>query len=335
MSDQATILRGLVGERRDAAPGATAPRPAPRRNLFTRAPVACRTLAVTSGKGGVGKSCLALNLAVAMAKLGRKVCLLDANPGLGNIDLMCGLNGYWNLSHVVSGARSIDEIILTGPAGVHVVPGGSGLEDLAQSSDDVQTHLLDQLTTLEATHDDLVIDTGTGLFPGARQFLAAAERVLVVTTPEPTAIADAYATIKTICGLASVPEPLVLVNMATDPMAARTILHRIRETARTFLQRDIFPAGFVPLDAAVPHSIHQRTPFVTAQPHAPASRAVVQLARRLLAPDGAWTGEGSDEESPPGRREPPPRMAGTFFERWIATGRSRTANMPGSGRRGE
>lgn len=333
MLDQATILRGLVGERQTAVTGGPAQRPVSQRSMFTRPPTGCRTLAVTSGKGGVGKSCLALNLAVAMAQQGRKVCLLDANPGLGNIDLMCGLNGYWNLSHVISGARTITDITLAGPAGVRLVPGGSGLDDLLQTPDEFQDHMLDQLTRLEAEHDDLVVDTGTGVFPSARQFLASAERVLVVTTPEPTAIADAYATIKTICGLATVPEPLVLVNMATDPLTARTILHRIRETARTFLQRDVFPAGFVPLDAGVQKSIHQRIPFVIAEPHAAASRAVVQLARRLLAPAGAWAAEPGDNDSSGTDHGERFRPQGTFFERWIATGRSRNNGGLGTGRR--
>lgn len=338
MPDQATILRGLVGERRDAATPVVAPRVAMERRTST--PVACRTLAVTSGKGGVGKSSLALNLAIALAKIGRKVCLLDANPGLGNIDLMCGLNGYWNLSHVVSGARSVDEIVLAGPAGIHVVPGGAGLEELTHAPTDVQADLLEQLVALEAAHDDLLIDTGTGLAAGTRQFLTVAERVLVVTTPEPTAIADAYATIKSICGLSTTPELFVLVNMATDPAVARNVLHRIHETARSFLQRDIREAGYVPQDAAVPRSIHERRPFVATQPHAMATRAVEQLARRLLAADSVWgAGPAGEIAAAAGAERGVPIALGrqrprdSFFERWLSAVQSRISGVPAALRR--
>lgn len=338
MSDQATILRGLVGDRRDAAAATVAPRTVVERR--TRTPVDCRTLAVTSGKGGVGKSSLALNLAVALVKMGRKVCLLDANPGLGNIDLMCGLNGYWNLSHVVSGARTVEEIVLAGPGGIHVVPGGAGLEELTHAPADVQVDLLEQLVALEAAHDDLLIDTGTGLATGTRQFLTVAERVLVVTTPEPTAIADAYATIKSICGLTTTPELFVLVNMATDPAIARNVLHRIHETARSFLQREVREAGYVPLDAAVPRSIHERCPFAATQPHAPATRAIEQLARRLLAADSVWGSESAGETAGSsglerglrialGRQRP----AESFFERWLNAVQSRSTGVSTAPRR--
>jgi flagellar biosynthesis protein FlhG len=296
MMDQATVLRGLVEGRHETPtfagsqvrPPSTPPTIRPLKPLRAGTTSRCRTLAITSGKGGVGKSCLALNLAVALAKQGRKVCLLDANLGLGNIDLMCGLNGYWNLAHVVTGTRRLDEVVLQGPAGIHVVPGAGGLDELADCPSSVQDEVLGRLSELEAGHDHLLIDTGTGMHRGVRSFTAAAEQVLVITTPEPTAIADAYATIKSTCSLATAPQPLVLVNQAHDALAARDILHRIQETARSFLRREIHSAGFIPFDPVVPRSIVDRVPFVLAAPHAPASRSIEQLARRLVS-DPEWT----------------------------------------------
>lgn len=270
MSDQASILRGLVEQKLGHADDAPARRAEPR----------ARTIAVTSGKGGVGKSHIALNLSIALAGMQQKVCLLDGNLGLGSIDILCGLNGYWNLSHVVTGARLLSEVVLQGPMGIHVVPGASGIVELADCPDQVQREILGQLDQLENEHDFVVLDTGSGIHHVVRRFLAAADVVLVMTTPEPTSITDAYATIKS---LAAVPdlEIEILVNQVRSAQEARAIIERIQVTSRNFLGREVASAGFVPLDPAVPRSVLTRRPFGLYDQHAPASRAVSQLARRM------------------------------------------------------
>jgi flagellar biosynthesis protein FlhG len=279
MYDQAQILRGLM-ERRSESPPADEAAPS------------ARTVAVTSGKGGVGKSNIALNLAIALRQMGQSVCLLDANLGLGNIDLLCGLNGYWNLSHVVSGARTLADIVLPGPAGVNVVPGASGLLELADCSQTSQRELLMQLEDLERRHDYLILDTGTGIHRTVRQFVAAAETVLVITTPEPTAIADAYATLKAQTAGRDCGQPYLLVNQADSPDQAREIIARVQQTARTFLHVTVSSAGFIPRDPAVPTAVAQRKPFLIHDPRCPASRAIEQLARRVRnLPAAPATGE--------------------------------------------
>jgi flagellar biosynthesis protein FlhG len=306
MRDQATNLRHLLDRRgdaptddgsarakvTDAVPSGASPELDARRVAGELAalrggmePVSIgprgAVIAITSGKGGVGKSLITLNLAVALALRGKRVCVLDANPGLGNIDLMCGLSGYWNLSHVATGSRTVGEVLLEGPRGIHIVPGAGALEALRELSPELRRETLDQLTPLEQEHNFLLIDTGTGLPRDARRIVGAADRVLVVATPEPMAIADAYATVKSLCALPESPEPLVLANLAETPFEGRDVLARIQGTALSFLHREIGSAGVVPRDPVVPASLRQRVPFVLSHPDAPASRAIAQLARLI------------------------------------------------------
>lgn len=270
VGEQADALRGLMDRLRSNRTAAES----------DSRPARARAVAITSGKGGVGKTNLALNLAIALAQTDAATCLIDANLGLGNIDLLCGLNGYWNLSHVVSGARNLREIVLEGPAGVDVIPGASGLTELADWPADVQADVFHQLEEFESTHDFLIIDTGTGIHRAVREFLVACDLVLVVTTPEPTSIADAYATIKSLSANKSLALEL-LVNQCDSPGQAQLIAERVQETARNFLHVSVSPAGFIPTDPCVPAAVTQRKPFLLENPQSPASSAIQQLAFRL------------------------------------------------------
>ena len=285
MHDQAQVLRGLMEHREDPS------RPEPLAGWRS-----AQTIAITSGKGGVGKSNIALNLGIALARAGHSVCLLDANLGLGNLDLLCGLNGYWNLSHVISGARTLSEVLLRGPAGLGVIPGASGLGELADCSPLAQQELRGQLAELEQAYEYLVIDTGTGIHRAVRHFVALSDLGLVVTTPEPTAIADAYATIKALSAQPDGPALEVLVNRADSAEQARDIIARLQRTTRLFLHGEVGSAGFVPNDECVMQAVVRRTPFLVASPRQPASLAIEQLARRVVnilhkqpAPDAFFT----------------------------------------------
>lgn len=273
MVDQATALRGLVEKRE------------PERSIpDSSSPSRARTIAVTSGKGGVGKSCIALNLAIALAETGRNVCVLDACLGLGSIDLLCGMTGYWNLSHFLTGARELDEIVQKGPAGIHMIPGASGLTELADADEETQAELLTQMQQLEQTHDVLIVDTGSGIHKLVRQFAAAADQALIVTTPETTAIADAYAMVKALSGENS-PALELLVNATESDEHGKQIGDRLLKTAATFLHADVRLAGTVRHDSAVPRSVAHRNPLMFESPDSQAAHDIRRLAARLV--DGA------------------------------------------------
>src|SRR5262249_44083907 len=172
--------------------------------------------------------------------------------------------------------------ILNGPAGIHVVPGASGLLDAADCSPVAQREILTQLNELERQHDFLIIDTGTGIHRTVRQFVMSAQTVLIVTTPEPTAIADAYATLKALTAGSGLLQPHLLVNQADSPDQAREIIARVQQTARTFLHLTVSSAGHIPRDPAVVQAVVHRKPFAAESTRTPAALAIEQLARRLV-----------------------------------------------------
>ena len=267
--DQARRLRGLVEQRQHRSRVADDP--------AARATV----IAVTSGKGGVGTSSLALNLAIALARLDVRVALLDASLGLGHLDLMCGLNGYWNLSHVLAGTRRLDDITLDGPAGIQVVPGAGRLCEIADTDKNPGPDVAGQLEDFESAHDVMVLDTGHAGYPSVNHCLGAADTVLVVTTPEPTALADAYATFKSMPS-GTDTKLLTLINRVESAQAAGEIHQRLARTTRIFLESEPSLAGWIPEDPEVARAIHERTPLLVQAPQSPAARAISQLATRLI-----------------------------------------------------
>lgn len=275
--DQARVLRELIG--RQVSSVALSPPAA-----------TCHAVVLTGGKGGVGKSVLALNLAFALAQNDQRVALVDGNSGLGNLDLLCGLNGYWNLAHVVNGARRLPDVMLTGPANIHLLTGASGLTELAACPPSVTQSLIRQLSEFEADHDFLVVDTGSGVHPLVRQFAAAASSVFIVTTSESTAIADAYSTIKALHQPGG-PELGVAINHCPRDQA-EMFLERIELTARTFVQASIGLGVSIPSDSIVPESVRRRMPFMQLAPSSAASRAVRGWAEALLRRRGSTADRG-------------------------------------------
>jgi flagellar biosynthesis protein FlhG len=275
--DQAKVLRGLMAKlkkEQSATGDSFDPKTSEKKGR-------AHTIAITSGKGGVGKSNIALNLAIALSEAGKSVCLFDANLGLGNIDLLCGLNGYWNLSHVMTGARSLNEIILDGPRGIKVIPGASGFTDLIDCPVTAQKEILNQLIEIEKNNEYLIIDTSTGLYHHTRQILESSDRVMVISTPEPTSIADAYSTIKTI-GFNQDINLEVILNQASSAQQASKILERIQQTAKVFLKTSSANSSYIPYDQNVSRAVIHRKPFMEYYANSPASKAIRQIASRIM-----------------------------------------------------
>ena len=242
---------------------------------------AARVLAVTSGKGGVGKTNIAANLSVTLAANNQRVILMDADLGLGNLDVLMNIQTRYNLSHVVSGTRTLEQIIQVGPCGVEVICGGSGIETLANLSHFQRQRLLDEMQTLQNKADQIVIDTGAGIHSSVVAFCLAADQTLVVTTPEPTAITDAYAMIKVLSSQNYTGRISVLVNMAQTLAEGKKVYRQIAEVSGRFLNTAVYEAGVLCKDEHLIQAVRRREPVVQAFPKADVSNALAVIGNRL------------------------------------------------------
>lgn len=256
-----------------------------------------RAIAVLSGKGGVGKTNVAVNLSIAMAERleanGRRsgvnlgsanhVCLLDADLGLANADVLCGLTPRSTLEDVVHGTKTLDEVAMTAPGGFRLVPGASGVASVANLSVADRRRLVTGLAALERSTECLVIDTAAGISAHTMAFAAAAHLALVVVTPEPTSITDAYGAIKTLAAKVRRPTIRLVVNMVSDLDEGEEVFRRIDRVSRTFLSLPLALAGVIPFDPAVRAAVRQREPLLILAPDSPAARATRAIARGLCA----------------------------------------------------
>ncbi len=243
-----------------------------------------RVITIASGKGGVGKTSLSVNLAIALTQLGCRVTLVDGDISLANTDVLCGLKATGHLGHVLDGTRTLGQIMLDAPGGFRLVPGASGVARLADLGDEDRDTLLRCLDELDATNDIIIIDTAAGIGGVVLSMLEVADLALVVTTPEPTAITDAYALIKCFVARyrasgAPIDElPLgLVVNQAADAPEAREVHERVEDVATRFLDVRLPFAGWVRADKAASECVRARKPLLVHRPHAPASLSITEL----------------------------------------------------------
>ncbi len=240
-----------------------------------------KVLAITSGKGGVGKTNISANLAICLAASQKKVLLVDTDLSLGNLDIVMGVRGKYNISHLLNGRKSIEEIIYNGPEGLEIIYGASGLEDLANIDEFRRHRLLGELSRLQGDFDAMVIDTAAGISRLVIGFCLAADHVLIVTTPEAPAMTDAYAVIKTLVGNGLTGQISLIVNMAATITEGKKTYRQIANVAEQFLNTHIYYAGVLLKDERLSSAVRLRKPVVLAYPKARISSSLMALAAKL------------------------------------------------------
>jgi flagellar biosynthesis protein FlhG len=239
-----------------------------------------RVIAVTSGKGGVGKTSVSVNLAMAMANVGKNVMLMDADLGLANIDVMLGLHPTHNLSHVVSGSKSLNEIIVEGPLGVQIVPAASGTQFMSTLSDAEHAGLIRAFSELNSGIDTLIIDTAAGITPGVVSFCKAAQEILVVVCDEPASITDAYATIKLMSRDYHIQKFHVLANKTQSAQEGRALFDKLSRATDRFLDVTLNFVGVIPFDDSIKKAVQRQKSVVDAFPRSRAAIAFKNLAQK-------------------------------------------------------
>lgn len=258
------------------------------RRLRTPKPV--QVIAVTSGKGGVGKTTTSVNLAVAMALDGRRVMLLDGDLGLANVDVMLGLQPTFNLSHVIAGECTLEETLIEGPAGIAVIPASSGKRSMAELSPSENAGLVRAFSDLQRPLDTLIVDTAAGIADSVITFSQASQEIVVVVTNDPQSLTDAYALIKVLNRDHGIKRIQVLANQAHTPVEAAEIFENLRRVSERFLDVTLCNFGAIPHDEWLKRSVRRQRAVVEIYPSAPSAQAYRALARKAAAwtlPEGA------------------------------------------------
>ena len=240
-----------------------------------------RVIAVTSGKGGVGKTNISVNLAASLSLAGQRVMLMDADLGLANVDVLLGLEPHFDLQHVISGEKSLDEIIVQGPLGIHVVPASSGVEKMAELTSVEHASLISAFSELEQPIDVLIVDTAAGIADGVVSFAKACQEVIVVVCDEPTSLTDAYALIKVLSMRHGIKQFQILAKMVKDESQGLNLYEKLLNTTDRFLEVGLKYLGAVPFDEQLRQSVRAQKPVIEAYPRSPAAKALVRIGEKI------------------------------------------------------
>ncbi len=251
----------------------------PRRSL-------ARVITVTSGKGGVGKSNTAINLAIQFRKMGQKVIILDADFGLANIEIMFGAVPKHNLCDLIYQGKSIKDIITWGPMDVGFISGGSGIAGMSNLDKDYLNYIIQNLTELDEMADTIIVDTGAGISDAVLEFLVASGEILLVTTPEPTSITDSYSLLKALNRhpryLRDTTQIKVLANKVSNEEEAEALYVKLEAVVERYLKMPISYLGMIPQDSQLARAVMQQTPVSIDNPHARSAVAYEVIAAKLM-----------------------------------------------------
>ncbi|MCL6477598.1 MAG: MinD/ParA family protein [Peptococcaceae bacterium] len=255
-----------------------------------------RVIAVSSGKGGVGKTSLVVNLAITLAAMGQRVVVFDADLGMANAEVLMGITPPSTLFDCLYGDKELEDIIIPGPCGIKLVSGGSGFLELANLDSTRRQRLIESLAYFDRETDFLIIDTGAGISKNVLGFVAAAGEVIVVVTPEPTSLTDAYSLIKVLAMFKVHSEVMMVINRAADEREARRTAQRVENVVAQFLQIRVNTIGWIIEDKLVSQAVKKQEPFSMFYPHSLPSQSISKIAKYLTTGQrqgGAWAGAGS------------------------------------------
>lgn len=243
-----------------------------------------KTIAVASGKGGVGKTNMVANLAIAMKKLGKDVLVMDADLGLSSIDVLLQLAPSHTIQHVLNGEMRLKDIIIQGPHGIKILPAGSGIQELTALNEFQRLRILEEFENFDSDIEVLLIDTAPGVSENVAFFCIAAQEIVIITSPEPTALTDAYALIKVLSTRYQEKEFFILVNSAKHAEEGLEIFRRLSRAAEKFLNISLDYLGYIPCDEDVQRAVKAQKAFVDIFPQSPAARQIMHVASRMLNP---------------------------------------------------
>ena len=284
MTDQATRLRQMVGTD-GAVPQGGGASPSAISSAQAEAWAHVRVIAITSGKGGVGKTNIAVNLAIALRRRGCRVLVIDADLGMANVDVLLGAASRKHLLDLLQPEVGLDDVIVETPHGIQYISGGSGIEKALEYDHAEKLLLQQKLADCAARADLILVDTGAGLGRNVMDFILAADEVLLVTTPEPTSLTDAYAVMKAYSIYAAQKNLRLIINRVYEQKESREVVAKLQRAADKFLHMQVSCLGYVFEDSAVTKAVRRQTPLIKAEPSAAAARCIDALAEALITGD--------------------------------------------------
>jgi flagellar biosynthesis protein FlhG len=240
-----------------------------------------RVIAITSGKGGVGKTNISANLAYVLSKMKKKTLIFDADMGLANIDIILGLFPKYNMHHVLLGEKSLGEVIVSGPGGIKILPAASGIQEMAELSKGQKIALMDELNDLNEGFDFMFIDTAAGITSNVLYFNMAAKEIIVVVSPEPTSLTDAYALIKILYNGHDEKRIMLIVNMVKNSYEGREVYQKLSKATERFLDLSIEYLGYIVHDEKVTEAVKQQKMFTEIYPYSQASKCLSSIAKKM------------------------------------------------------